>query len=170
LAAYLLPKKPVDKRWRFHRGRMRVPPSVGQLAQGSIAPLISSCGISNGIQTGISQRLRKGSESFRQESIRSVCGLQCPCPALYNNEQISEDLIGLQRLLANEKPGSRCGQKRMPKRPPQRRDLIANGAGAGTGGTAIIGRTWKVRICVSGRAVFFKDEMVAPPLSRRAAQ
>ena len=45
---------------------------------GNIAPLILSSGISNGIPIQISQRLRKGSESCRQELIRSVCGFNVP--------------------------------------------------------------------------------------------
>jgi hypothetical protein len=96
LAAYLLPKKPVDKRWRFTED------ACGFAISGQIAREYRALDFElrdlkrrpNPDFPEIALRIRE--LQARTDTIR--LRLQCPCPALYNNEQISEDLIRLAEI------------------------------------------------------------------------
>jgi hypothetical protein len=164
LAAYLLPKKPVDKRWRFTED------ACGFAINGRIAREYRALDFElrdlkrrpNPDFPEIAQRIRE--LQARIDTIR--LRLQCPCPALYNNEQISEDIIRLAEI-------ARKREARIALRPEEdaeeahrnaRFDCYAQGPEQ-TARRYKQDLDWADLRFRKGR--FFKDEMVAPPLSRK---
>jgi hypothetical protein len=95
LAAYLLPKKPVDKRWRFTED------AYGFAISGAIAREYRALDFEL-------QDLKRNPTDFPEiaQQVRELQAridtirrrLQCPCPAFYNYEQISEDIIRLEQI------------------------------------------------------------------------
>jgi hypothetical protein len=164
LAAYLLPKKPVDKRWRFTED------ACGFAISGAIAREYRALDFElrdlkrnpNRDFPEITQRIRELQARIDKIHLR----LQCPCPALYNNEQISEDLIRLAEAARKREAGIalRPEEDAEEAHRKARLDCYVRGPeqAARHYRQDLEGADLRFR---KGR--FFKDEMVAPPLSRR---
>ena len=163
LAAYLLPKKPVDKRWRFTED------ACGFAISGAIAREYRALDFElRDLKRNptdfpeIAQRIRELEAKI--DTIRRR--LQCPCPALYNNEKISEDIIRLAQIA--RKREARIALRREEDAEEAHRKARLDCYAQGPEQTA---RRYKEDLDRANlrfrKGRFFKDEMMGPPLSRR---
>ena len=103
LATYFLPKKPVNKRWRFTADAcgFAINAEIAKEDRAIDFELRDLKRHPNRDFPEIAQRIRK--LQVRIDAIRQR--LQCPCPSRYGDTEISEDIIQLARLADKRRAG-----------------------------------------------------------------